>query len=31
MDHPIGGMYLPSKVFCALTEHSGEGYHGPKT
>ncbi|SDF98902.1 MULTISPECIES: hypothetical protein [unclassified Duganella] len=31
MDHPIGGLYLPSKVFCALTEHSGEGYYGPKT
>ncbi|WP_229260455.1 hypothetical protein [Duganella alba] len=30
-DHPIGGMYLPSKVFCALIEHTGEGYYGDKT
>jgi hypothetical protein len=30
-DHPIGGMYLPSKVFCALIEHTGEGFYGDKT
>ena len=29
-DHPIGNMYLPSKVFMALTDHAGEGYYGPK-
>jgi hypothetical protein len=30
-DHPIGGMYLPSKVFMALIEHTGEGCYGEKT
>lgn len=30
-DHPIGGMYLPSKVFMALTDHTGEGCYGDKT
>ena len=30
MDHPIP-MHLPSKVFCALTDHTGEGFYGPKT
>ena len=27
MDHPVP-LHLPSKVFCALTEHTGEGYFG---
>lgn len=30
-DHPIGGMYLPSKVFMALIDHTGEGCYGEKT
>ena len=30
MDHPIG-LHLPSKVFCALVNHAGEGFYGPKT
>jgi hypothetical protein len=30
-DHPIGGMYLPSKAFMALIQHSGEGYYGDKS
>jgi hypothetical protein len=30
MDHPIA-LHLPSKVFCALVGHAGEGCYGPKT
>ena len=30
MDHPIG-LHLPSKIFCALVGHAGEGFFGPKT
>ncbi|WP_202424325.1 hypothetical protein [Duganella levis] len=30
MDTPIV-LHLPSKVFCALTNHTGEGFYGPKT
>lgn len=30
MDHPIV-LHLPSKVFCALTDHAGEAFYGPKS
>lgn len=30
MDHPIV-LHLPGSVFCAMTDHSGEGFYGPKT
>ncbi|MYM82171.1 hypothetical protein GTP44_09430 [Duganella sp. FT50W] len=29
MDHPIA-LHLPSKVFCALVAHAGDGGYGPK-